>query len=93
MAVAPVSFQPPRVQRSNRTLIFALGAGMAALAFIAVFVIGAVLAAGSSATRQVTAVVALRDIPPRELITPASVALIQVPAAALPPGPAPFPKA
>ena len=85
MAVAPVSFQPPRAQRSNRTLIFALGAGMAALAFVAVFVIGAVLAAGSSATRQVTAVVALRDIQPRELITPASVALTQVPAAALPP--------
>lgn len=85
MAVAPVPYQPPRAKRSGRTLIFVLGAGMAVFAFVAVFVVGVVLQAGNSATRQVTAVVALRDIQPRELITSASVALSQVPAAALPP--------
>ncbi len=85
MAVAPASYQPPRVKRSSRRLIFLLGAGMAVFAFIAVFVVGVVLAAGNSAGRQVTAVVALRDIQPRELITPSSVTLSQVPAAALPP--------
>ncbi len=85
MAIAPAPYQQPRVHRSGRTLIFVLGAGMAVFAFVAVFVVGLVLAAGNSAARQVTAVVAVRDIQPRELITPLSVTLSQVPAAALPP--------
>ena len=87
MAVAPVPYQPPRAQRSGRTLIFVIGAGMAILAFVAVFVLGIVLTAGNSATRQVSAVVAVRDIQPRELITPTSVTLALVPAASLPPHP------
>jgi pilus assembly protein CpaB len=62
-----------------------IGAAMAVLAFVAVFVVGAILSASNSATRQVTAAVALHDIQPREIITPSSVALIQVPAASLPP--------
>jgi Flp pilus assembly protein CpaB len=66
-------------------LIFVIGAGMAAVAFIAVFVIGALLAANNSASHQVTAVVALRDIAPRQVITPDAVALRLVPAASLPP--------
>jgi Flp pilus assembly protein CpaB len=85
VAVAPVSYQPPRAKRSSRTLIFVIGAAMAVFAFVAVFVVGVVLQAGNSVTGQVTAVVALRDIQPRELITSASVALSPVPAAALPP--------
>jgi len=58
---------------------------MAIFAFVAVFVVGMVLAAGSSSGRQVTAVVAARDIQPRELITASSVTLTLVPAASLPP--------
>jgi Flp pilus assembly protein CpaB len=85
VAVAPVPYQAPRARRSGRTLIFVIGAGMAVVAFIAVFVIGALLAAANSGSHQVTAVVALRDIGPRELITSDSVALRQVPAASLPP--------
>lgn len=85
MAVAPVPYQAPRAQRSGRTLIFVIGAGMAVVAFIAVFVIGALLASSNSASHQVTAVVALQDINPRVLITASSVALRQVPAASLPP--------
>jgi pilus assembly protein CpaB len=85
VAVAPVQFQPQRAKKSNRTLIFVIGAGMAIFAFVAVFVVGMVLAAGSSATRQVSAVVALRDIGPREPITVSSIAVSQVPAASLPP--------
>lgn len=85
MAVGPAPYQQTRAQRSGRTLIFVLGAAMAVFAFVAVFVVGVVLAAGNSATRQVTAVVALRDIQPRELITTLSVGVTQVPAAALPP--------
>ena len=85
MAVAPNIFQPPRARRSSRSIIFVIGAAMAVLAFVAVFVVGAILSAGNSATRQVTAAVALRDIQPREVISPSSVALLQVPAASLPP--------
>lgn len=85
MAVAPVPYQPPRAKRSRRTLIFVIGAGMAIFAFVAVFVVGIALAAGNSATRQVTAVVALQDIQPRELITATSVRVSLVPAASLPP--------
>jgi pilus assembly protein CpaB len=85
VAVAPAPYQPPRAHMSGRTLIFVIGVGMAVLAFIAVFVVGALLTASNSANHQVTAVVALRDIQPRELITPSSVALRQVPASALPP--------
>ncbi|HEY8952100.1 MAG TPA: Flp pilus assembly protein CpaB [Candidatus Dormibacteraeota bacterium] len=85
MAVAPVPYQAPRAKRSGRTLIFVLGAGMAVLAFVAVFVVGVFLQAGSSATRQVTAVVALHDIQPRELITSSSVTVAMVPSASLPP--------
>src|SRR5438445_4640384 len=85
MAVATVQYQPPRAKRSSRTLIFVIGAGMAIFAFVGVFVVGIVLAAGNSATRQVTAVVALRDIEPRKLITTSSVAVSFVPAASLPP--------
>jgi Flp pilus assembly protein CpaB len=85
MAVAPATYQQPRASRSGRTLIFVIGAGMALLAFVAVFVVGIVLSAGNSASRQVTAVVAVRDIQPRELITTSSVALSQVSSAALPP--------
>jgi pilus assembly protein CpaB len=85
VAVAPNIFQPPRARRSSRSLIFVIGAAMAVLAFVAVFVVGAILSAGNSATRQVTAAVALRDIQPREVISPSSVALLQVPAASLPP--------
>jgi pilus assembly protein CpaB len=85
VAVAPVQFQPQRAKKSRRTLIFVIGAGMAIFAFVAVFVVGVVLAAGNSATRQVSAVVALRDIQPREPITASSVTVSQVPAAALPP--------
>ena len=44
MAVAPVPYQPPRAKRSSRTLIFVIGAGMALFAFVAVMVIGVVLA-------------------------------------------------
>jgi Flp pilus assembly protein CpaB len=62
-----------------------IGAAMAVLAFVAVFVVGAILSAGNSATRQVTAAVALRDIQSRELISSSSVALQQVPASSLPP--------
>jgi pilus assembly protein CpaB len=80
-----VQFQPQRAKKSRRTLIFVIGAGMAIFAFVAVFVVGVVLAAGNSATRQVSAVVALRDIQPREPITASSVTVSQVPAAALPP--------
>jgi pilus assembly protein CpaB len=58
---------------------------MAVLAFVAVFLVGIVSATGNPAAHQVTAVVALRDIQPRELVTPLSVALQQVPATALPP--------
>jgi pilus assembly protein CpaB len=85
VAVAPNIFQPPRARRSSRSLIFVIGAAMAVLAFVAVFVVGAILSAGNSATRQVTAAVALHDIQPRDLITASSVALVQVPAASLPP--------
>lgn len=85
MAVAHVSYQPPRAKRSSRTLIFVIGAAMAIFAFVAVFVVGMVLAAGSSSGRQVTAVVAAQDIQPRELITASSVTLTLVPAASLPP--------
>jgi pilus assembly protein CpaB len=58
---------------------------MAVVAFIAVFVIGALLAASNSATHQVTALVALQDIGPRDPITSSLVALRQVPASSLPP--------
>src|ERR1700693_5093018 len=58
---------------------------MAIFAFVAVFVVGVVLAARSSASPQTAAVVALRDIQPRELITSESVAVSFVPAASLPP--------
>jgi pilus assembly protein CpaB len=85
VAVAPVPYQPPRAKKSSRTLIFVIGAGMAIFAFVAVFVVGVVLTAGNSATRQVTAVVAMRDIQPRELITASSVTVSLVPAASLPP--------
>jgi pilus assembly protein CpaB len=85
VAVAPSPYQPPRAKRSSRTLIFVIGAGMAIFAFVAVFVVGVVLTAGNSATRQVTAVVAMRDIQPRELITASSVTVKLVPAASLPP--------
>ena len=85
MAVAHVPYQPPRAKRSSRTLIFVIGAGMAIFAFVAVLVVGVVLAAGNSSGRQVTAVVALRDIQPRELITADSVTVGLVPAASLPP--------
>lgn len=85
MAVAHAPYQPPRARRSSRTLIFVIGAGMAIFAFVAVFVVGVVLAAGNSGAREVIAVVALRDIQPRELITPSSVTAQLVPAASLPP--------
>jgi Flp pilus assembly protein CpaB len=85
MAVAPVPYQAPRAKRSSRTLIFVIGAGMAIFAFVAVFVVGISLAAGNSTTHQVTAVVALRDIQPRELITASSVGVSLVSAASLPP--------
>jgi Flp pilus assembly protein CpaB len=62
-----------------------IGAGMAIFAFVAVFVVGVVLAAGNSASHQVTALVAVRDIQPRELITASSVTVSQVPAGSLPP--------
>jgi pilus assembly protein CpaB len=63
-----------------------LGIGMAMFAFIAVFVIGAVLARQGTAQRQVEAVVAVRDIQARQVITPDLVALAPVPAGALQPG-------
>jgi pilus assembly protein CpaB len=85
VAVAHVPYQPPRAKRSSRTLIFVIGAGMAIFAFVAVLVVGVVLAAGSSSSHQVTAVVALQDIQPRELITASSVTVTLVPAASLPP--------
>ncbi len=85
MAVAHVPYQPPRAKRSRRTLIFVIGAGMALFAFVAVMVVGVVLAAGNSSSHQVTAVVALQDIQPRELITASSVTVTLVPAASLPP--------
>lgn len=85
MAVAHVPYQPPRAKRSSRTLIFVIGAGMALFAFVAVMVVGVVLAAGNSSSHQVTAVVALQDIQPRELITASSVTVTLVPAASLPP--------
>jgi pilus assembly protein CpaB len=85
VAVAPVPYQQPRAQKSSRTPIFLLGAGIAIFAFVAVFVIGILLAGSNAAGHQVTAVVAVRDIQPRELIDPSDVALAQVPAAALPP--------
>jgi len=80
-----MSYQPARAQRSRRTLIFILGAGTAVFAFVAVFVVGMLLAAGTAASRQVTAVVAVRAIAPRELITPDSVTVTRVSTAALPP--------
>jgi len=58
---------------------------MALFAFVAVMVVGVVLAAGNSSSHQVTAVVALQDIQPRELITASSVTVTLVPAASLPP--------
>lgn len=85
MAVAPVPYQLPRAKRSSRTLIFVIGAGMALFAFVAVMIVGVVLAAGNSSGHQVTAVVAAQDIQPRELITASSVAVMLVPAASLPP--------
>ena len=85
MAVAPVPYQPPRAKRSSRTLIFVIGAGMALFAFVAVMVVGVVLAAGNSSGHQVTAVVAVQDIQPRELITASSVTVRLVPATSLPP--------
>jgi pilus assembly protein CpaB len=85
LAVAHAPFQPPRAKKSGRTLIFVVGAGMAIFAFVAVFVVGMVLAAGNSSGHQVTAVVAVTDIQPRELITASSVAVTLVPAASLPP--------
>jgi pilus assembly protein CpaB len=85
MAVAPAPYQPPRTQRSSRTPIFLLGAGLAAFAFIAVFVVGVLLTASNPGSHQVTAVVAVQDIQPRELITASMVTVTQVPAAALPP--------
>jgi pilus assembly protein CpaB len=59
---------------------------MALFAFIAVFVIGAVLTRQSTAQRTVDAVVAVRDIQARQLITPDLVTLAPVPAASLQPG-------
>jgi pilus assembly protein CpaB len=87
VAVGPAPYQPPRAnaKRSGRTLIFVIGAGVAIFAFVAVFVVGIFLSAGSSASHQVTAVVATRDIEPRELITADSVTVTLVPATSLPP--------
>jgi pilus assembly protein CpaB len=58
---------------------------LAAFAFIAVFVVGVLLAASNPGSHQVTAVVAVQDIQQRELITASMVTVTQVPAAALPP--------
>src|SRR5258708_14101201 len=85
MAVAHVPYQPPRAKRSSRTLIFVIGACMAIFAFVAVIVVGVVLAAGNSSSRQGTAVVALQDIQPRELISASAVTVTLVPATSLPP--------
>src|SRR5919198_4376954 len=86
MATSPAVYAQPKSQRSTRTPIFLLGIGMAMFAFIAVFVIGAVLSRQSTAQRQVEVVVAARDIQARQLITPDLVTVAPVPVAAVQPG-------
>ena len=86
MATSPAVYAQPKSQRSTRTPIFLLGIGMAMFAFIAVFVIGAVLSRQGTAQRQVEVVVAARDIQARQLITPDLVTLAPVPVAAVQPG-------
>jgi pilus assembly protein CpaB len=85
VAVAPAAYPGARTQRSGRTPLFVLGVGMALFAFLAVFLAGIVLQGRSSTGRRVPAVVAARDILPRQLITADLVTVSMVPETALPP--------
>jgi Flp pilus assembly protein CpaB len=68
-----------------RTPVFLVGIALALVAFIAMFAFGIVFVNRSQGGRQVSVVTAVEDIPAREPIDPAMLAVTQVPATALAP--------
>ncbi len=81
----PLPLQPAGRPARFRTPLFLLGVAMALLAFIAMFAFGILFANNGLSGRQVTTVVAARDIQAREPVTASMLTVARVPQSALPP--------
>ena len=85
MAVTSQMIGQARSRSRIRTPVFLVGVALALVAFIAMFAFGVVFVNRSQAGRQIAVVTAIQDIPAREPIDPAMLAVTQVPAAAVQP--------